>query len=56
MKFNHFRQVPPPEVEMAEDIHVEPEVVEVEDVNVEPEVPLRRSPRLARKPIKNYKQ
>ena len=49
-------QVPPPAVEVAEDVNVEPEAVEVEDVIVEPEGPLRRSPRLARKPRKNYKQ
>ena len=49
-------QVPPPTVEVAEDVNVEPEVVEVEDVIVEPEGPPRRSPRLARKPRKNYKQ
>ena len=46
-------QVPPPAVEVAEDVNVEPEAVEVEDVIVEPEGPLRRSPRLARKPRKN---
>ena len=48
---NTHEVAPPPEV--VEDVNVEPEVVE--DVNVEPEVTLRRSPRLALLPRRNYK-
>ena len=47
-----IHEVPPPP-EVVQDVNVEPEVVE--DVNVEPEVTLRRSPRLALLPRRNYK-